>query len=71
MAVDARELGNQLPHFFFGEDSRQAVGSLGPCQFKGQIQTRVQYVLAWEQQRAEGLVLCRSSHVFLCCQVGE
>ena len=31
----------------------------------------VRYLPVWEQQRAEGLILCWTSHVFLYCPVGE
>ena len=34
-AVDASELGNHLSHFFFGQDRRQAFGSLGHTNSRG------------------------------------
>lgn len=64
-------LANHLPDFPFGQNGRQALGSFDPHQFERQIQILAQYLAVWEQQRTEGLVLCRSSYVFLYGQVGE
>jgi hypothetical protein len=69
--MNASELGDHLPDFFFGQDRGHVFGSFGPHQFEGQIQILAQYLAVWEQQRSEGLVLCRSSRVFLYGQVGE
>ena len=52
-------------------DRGQVLGSLGPHQLEGQIQIFAQYLAVQEKQRAEGLILCRSRHVFLYGQVGE
>ena len=69
--MPAFELGDHLPDFLFGQNSGQAPWSFGPHQFDGQIQIFPQYLAVQEEQRAEGLILCRSSHVVLTCQGGE
>ena len=42
--MTACELGNHLLDVFFGQDRGQALGSLGPRQFEGQIQIFAQYL---------------------------
>jgi len=69
--VSSRQVGDDLFHLVSGEDGGQVLGFLGPHDADGIDELLAQNVTIQEEQRSEGLILCRSGDVLVYGQVGE
>ena len=69
--MGARQLIQDLAHFFSGQHGGQTFWSLGADGMDGQIQVLLENLAVQEEQRVEGLVLGGGSNFLLDSQVGE